>query len=164
MLSQDFFNQLLIAIQKKYTFNGDNIEKSFFIKLLLCLQMLKDYRMPLLPINTNLMQNTNLKNINTIIKSKKLTIDYSWAVWKRDKIMGKLAKTLWNSDINIIGTNIEFNEFVLRYLISIWLIDWEGPLYAILQATKQGTVDLPQLNKILSLWDFTKIFINYYEN
>ena len=61
----------------------------------------------------------------------------------------------------MIGTDEEFNEFALRYLISIWLIDWEGPLYVLLQLTKKGIVNLHELNDVLSMWDFTKIFDNY---
>ena len=158
---RNFFASLQKAVKERYIFVGDDDEKVFFAKSILCFQMLKDYRAPLYAINDNLAKKTSLKAINDIIKSKEFVIDYSWAVWTRDKDMGRLAKKLFSSPLEIIGTNEEFNEFVLRYLISIWLVDWEGPLYALLQSTKDGKVNLDELNKILSLWDFTKIFASY---
>lgn len=156
-----FFASLQKAVKEQYTFVGDDDEKVFFVKSLLCFQMLKDYRTPLYAINDNLTKKTSLKTINDAIRSKEFIIDYSWAVWTRDKDMGRLAKKLFSSPLEIVGTNEEFNEFVLRYLISIWLVDWEGPLYALLQSTKDGKANLDELNKILSLWDFTKIFASY---
>jgi len=156
-----FFASLKKAVKERYSFVGDDDEKVFFVKSILCFQMFKDYRVPLYTINDNLSKKTNLKAINNIIKSKEFVIDYSWAVWARDKDMGRLAKKLFSSPLEIIGTDEKFNEFVLRYLISIWLVDWEGPLYALLQSTKDGKANLVELNKILSLWDFTKIFATY---
>lgn len=158
---KSFFTSLQKAVKDKYTFMWDLDEKIFFLKWLLCFQMLKDYRTPLYAIKDNLGENTDIKVINDIIKSKAFTIDYSWAVWNRDKDMGELVKRIFNSPLDIIGTNGEFNEFVLRYLISIWLVDWEWPLYALLQLTKGGEANLDKMNKILSLWDFTKIFASY---
>ena len=158
---RSFFANLQKAVKERYTFVGDDKEKVFFVKSLLCFQMLKNYRAPLYAINDNLTKKTSLKSINDIIRSKEFVIDYSWAVWTRDKDMGRLAKKLFSSPFKIVGTDEEFNEFVLRYLISIWLVDWEGPLYALLQSTKDGKANLSELNKILSLWDFTKIFASY---
>jgi hypothetical protein len=158
---RDFFTSLQKAVKGKYTFVGDDNEKVFFVKSLLCFQMLKDYRTPLRAINENLTKKTDLKTINDAIKSKGFVIDYSWAVWTRDKEMGRLAKKLFSSPFKIIGSTQQFDEFVLRYLISIWLVDWEGPLYALLQSTKNGKANLNELNKILGLWDFTKIFTSY---
>jgi hypothetical protein len=123
--------------------------------------MLKDYRAPLYAINDNLSKKTNLKTINDAIRSKDFVIDFSWAVWKRDKDMGRLAQKIYDSPLELIGTNDEFNEFVLRYLVSIWLVDWEGPLYALLQSVENGKANLSDLNQTLALWDFTKIFANY---
>ena len=156
-----FFANLQKAVKERYTFVGDDEEKVFFVKSLLCFQILEDYRLPLYAINDNLAKKTSLKFINDVIRSKEFIIDYSWAVWTRDKDMGRLAKKLFNSPLDIVGTDEEFNEFVLRYLISIWLVDWEGPLYALLQSTKDGKANLSELNQILSLWDFTKIFVSY---
>jgi hypothetical protein len=158
---RNLFANLQKAIKGKYSFIGTKAEKVFFIKSLLCLQMLKDYRAPLRAINDHLSEKTDLKVINDAVKSNKFVIDYSWAVWTRDKEMGRLAKKLFKSPLKIIGTDREFDEFVLRYLVSIWLVAWEGPLYALLQSTKNGRVDLKELNKIMSLWDFTKIFVSY---
>ena len=158
---KDFFASLLNAINENYSFIGNEEDKVFFVKCLLCLQMIKDYRAPLESIKENLSKKTDLKIINDAIKSKEFIIDYSWAVWTHEKEMGRLAKNLFSSPLEIIGTNEEFNEFVLRYLISIWLVDWEGPLYALLQSTKDGKVNLDELNTIISLWDFIKIFASY---
>lgn len=156
-----FFVSLKKAIKDKYSFVGSNAEKVFFVKSLLCFQMIKDYRAPLRAINDNLTKKTDLKVINDTISSNGFVIDYSWAVWTRDKEMGRLAKKLFSSPLKIVSTDKEFDEFVLRYLISIWLVDWEGPLYALLQSTKSGKANLSELNKILDLWDFTKIFASY---
>lgn len=155
---KDFFEKLKIAIKNKYSFKGDSEEKEYFIKTLLCLQMLKDYRAPLEAIAQNIQEEIDLKTINDQIRSKDYAIDSSWAVWKRDKIMGELAKKLYDSEIKIVGTDEGFDEFVLRYLVSIWLVDWEGPLYAILQLTKSGKINLRELNGLLKLWDFTRLF------
>ena len=156
-----FFASLQKAVKGKYAFIGDDNEKSFFVKSLLCLQMLKDYRTPLHIINENLTKKTDLKTINDAIKLRGFVIYYSWAIWARDKKMGQLAKKLFSSPFKIIGSTQQFDVFVLRYLISIWLVDWEGPLYALLQSTKNGKENLNELNKILGLWDFTKIFASY---
>ncbi len=155
---RDFFASIQRAVKEKYTFVGDDNEKIFFVKSLLCFQMLRNYRVPLYAIKGNLAKKTELKIINSIIKTKNFKIDYSWAVWTRDKEMGRFAKKLFNSNLIIIGTNKEFDQFVLRYLISIWLVDWEGPLYVLLQLTKDGKANLDELSKALALWDFTKIF------
>lgn len=158
---RDFFASLRKAVKDRYTFVGDNTEKVFFVKSLLCFQMLKDYRTPLRTINDNLTKKADLKAINDAIRAKEFIIDYSWAIWARDKEMGRLAKKLSNSPLKIIGSDRQFDEFVSRYLISIWLVDWEGPLYALLQSTENGKANLNELNKILALWDFTKIFASY---
>jgi len=158
---RNFFANLKKAVKGKYTFVGDDNERVVFVKSILCFQILKDYRAPYRAINDNLMKKTNLKIINDAIKQKEFVIDYSWAVWRRDKKMGQLAKKLFNSPLKIIGSAQEFDEFVLRYLISIWLVDWEGPLYALLKSTQDGKANLGELNKILALWDFTKIFASY---
>lgn len=158
---RDFFASIKKAAKGQYTFIGDNAEKVFFLKSFLCFQMLKDYRAPLRAVNDNLTKKASLKTINDAIRSKEFIIDYSWAVWARDKEMGRLAKKLFSSPLKIIGSDRQFDEFVLRYLISIWLADWEGSLYALLQSTKNGKANLHELNKILALWDFTKIFVSY---
>ncbi len=155
---QKFFKQLQNAIDKKYSFLGNDKEKEFFVKCLLCLQMIKNYRAPLVAIKDNLKKKTDLKKINDTIRSKKFKIDYSWATWTHEKEMGKLAEKLIDSPLQMIGNQEEFDEFVLRYLLSIWLADWAGPLYALLKETENGKADLKKLNKILALWDFTGEF------
>ena len=158
---KDFFRNLQKAVKEKYRFIGENEDKIFFLKSLLCFQMIKNYRIPLYAVKKYLKRETDLEKLNKEIKLMDFKIDHSWAVWLRDKKMGRLAKKFFKSRIRMIGTDEEFNEFVLRYLISIWLIDWEGPLYVLLQLTKKGIVNLHELNDVLSMWDFTKIFDNY---
>jgi len=160
-LGRNFFANLKKAVKNHYTFIGNNTEKVFFVKSLLCFQMLKDYKTPIRPIYDNLTKKTDLKIINNAVKTNKFIFDYSWAVWVYEKEMGQLAKKLLNSPLKIISTNKQFDEFVLRYLITVWLADWEGPLYALLQSTKNGRANLKELNKVLSLYDFTKIFAHY---
>jgi hypothetical protein len=155
---KEFFAELKHAVINRYQFIGDKAEKEYFIKCLLCLQMLNDYRAPLISVKENLSAKTDLNKINSEIKKLDFEFDYSWAVWERDKEMGLLAENLFTSEVEIIGSDSEFNELVLRYLISIWLIDWEGPLYAILNSITKNRVELKELNELLKKWDFTLIF------
>lgn len=155
---KDFFKKVLHAYENNFVFHGSESEKVYFIKSLLCFQMINDYRKPLLSIDKFLAKETNIMKINEEIRNLNFKVDYSWAIWKRDIIMGELAEILMNLSSSIVGTDEEFNEFVYRYLISIWLIDWEGPLFGLLSFTKDGVFDLKEMNEILTLWDFTNIF------
>ncbi len=172
MLSQKFFyplyydfdKRLFLKLKKgvknKYQFIGTKKDKIFFIQCIFYYQLLnKDYRQQLKIISKNLKLKTDISNINKSIKNINFKKDFSWVVWKYEKEMAELASKFWkNRKIKLIGTDKQFNEFILRYLISIWLIDWSAPLYALLIETKSGTINLKNCNKILSYWDFTNIF------
>ena len=153
-----FFPKLKHAVAKGYHFEGSKKEKIFFFKTLLSLQMLKDYRAPLVAIDNNLDSVTQLKSINDEIKRRNFQLDFSWVIWRHERMMARLARELLNREINLVGSSVDYNEFVLRYLVSIWLVDWEGPLYVLLQLTRFDNVNLRMLNKALALWDFTGIF------
>lgn len=156
-----FFQKLQVAVRDKYGFVGSAEDKTYFFKSLLCFQLNKDYRSPILSVDKHLSMETDLASINRELKELKLEFDVSWMVWKRDKIMAELAQKLNARGVRPIGSNDDFNEFVLRYLVSIWLVDWEGPLYVILNAIGDNEPDLEELNKLLHFWDFTSIFDNY---
>lgn len=155
---KEFFNHLLTAVREQYMFIGDEKDKEYFVKCLLCFQMNRGYRAPLEIIRAHLTEKTELKIINAAVKSNNFAIEYSWATWLYDKEMGHFAESVFKSPLKIIGSDADFNEFVLRYLISIWLVSWEGALYALLRLTKDGDANLKEMNKVLALWDFTKIF------
>lgn len=156
---QKHFKDLTVAVEQHYSFVGSEEDKEFFLKCLLCLQVSKDYRSPLAALSQNLTKETNVAVINEEVRNKGFEIDYSWALWLSEKEIGAMAEKLFSNKLEIIGTQDEYNEFVLRYLISIWLVAWEGPLYAVLkQIEKSGKADLKELNKIMSVWDFTEIF------
>ena len=156
---RQLFKKLQKAVKEKYKFTGNTKEKTFFIKCLFYYQLIRDYRAPLIIINKNLKKSTSLTKINQETKKVDFTLDLSWVNFKHEKEMVKYAQEFSKAKIKIIGTDPEFDEFVLRYLVSIWLADWQGPLFAMLQATKDKTVNLKTLNKLLELWDFTNIFI-----
>ena len=157
------FAKLLDAVKKKYEFVGGKDDKIFFIKSLLYYQLItKDYRKILVILDKHLSPRTDIAKINSLIKQTRFETDLSWVKWLYEKEMIKLVNKLWRSkDMKIIGSSSQFNEFILRYLISIWLVDWAGPCFAVLKLNEKRILDLKKANKILSLWDFTKIFASY---
>lgn len=156
-----FFNTLKIGITNKYRFIGDTEDKKYFLKSLFCFQLIKDYRAPLIILNKYISEGTELVLVNKELKDLNLQLDFSWMVWKRDKIMGESLRQFFDKDIEIVGTDKEYDEFVLRYLVSIWLVDWEGPIFVISKLIENGKVNLSELNKVLNMWDFTKLFKVY---
>ena len=155
-----FFNKLNKGVKEKQSLVGSGEDKIFFIKSLFYYQLInKEYRKSLEIIHDNLTPKTDIKKINKLIKTIEFKEDLSWVNWLNEKEMIKLVKKFWrHKKIKIIGTNKQFDEFVLRYLISVWLVDWGAPLFALLQSTKDGIINLKECNQILSFWDFTKIF------
>lgn len=160
LFDKKFFAKLNTAVKDKYIFVGSAEDKTYFVKSLFYHQLInKEYRKPLKMIYRHLKPQTNLKVINQLIESAEMKEDLSWVNWQNEKEMIKLATAFWRrKKVEIIGTDEEFNEFVLRYLISAWLIDWIAPLYALLKSTKGGKINLRECNEIISFWDFTKIF------
>lgn len=156
-----FFNTLKIGIVNKYRFAGDIEDRKYFFKSLLCFQLIKDYRAPLIILSKYISESTELALVNKELKDLNFQLDFSWMVWKRDKMMGESLRQFFDKDIEIVGTDKEYDEFVLRYLVSIWLVDWEGPLFVIANLVEQGGVNLSELNKVLDMWDFTKLFKVY---
>jgi len=154
------FVKLLEAVEKQYEFVGSDQEKIFFIKTLFYYQLVnKDYRKHLRIIDKNLSPKTDIKKINGLVRKIKFEKDLSWITWLSEKDMIRLVDKFWHEKkVKLVGNNVEFNEFVLRYFVSIWLVGWAGPLYALLVATKDGVVNFKECNNILALWDFTRIF------
>ena len=157
-----FFEKLKIAVDEKYEFVGSDNDKIFFTKCLFYYQLLvKDYRKLLEILYENLSEKTNIRHINEIVKTTAFDSDSSWLTWKSEREMVDLVEVFYESDVKIVGTDKQFDEFVLRYLVSVWLVDWQGPLYASLILTKDKVINLSEINKVLSLWDFTRIFKDY---
>ena len=73
---KDFFRNLQKAVKEKYRFIGDNDDKIFFLKSLLCFQMIKNYRIPLYAVRKYLKSETDLEKLNKEIKSMDFKIDY----------------------------------------------------------------------------------------
>ncbi len=160
---QKLFVKLLGAVKKNYKFIGSDEEKIFFVKTLFYYQLInKDYRKHLHIIYRNLSPKTNIGKINELTRKIEFEKDLSWITWLFEKDMVKLVNKFWcRKKIKFVGNDAQFNEFILRYLVSIWLVGWAGPLYALLIATRDEEMDFKECNKILSLWDFTGVFKNY---
>ena len=155
-----FFRKLNKAVREEYTFFGSEEDKVFFVKSLFYYQLInKKYRKSLKIIDDHLKPQTDIKKINQLIRLTEFKEDLSWVNWLNEKEMIKLVKKFWKrKQIKIVGTDKQFDEFILRYLISVWLVDWAAPLFALLRSTKDRVIDLEECNQIISFWDFTKIF------
>lgn len=157
---KQFFAKLNVAVKQQYSFAGSKQDKVSFVKSLFYYQLInKEYRKSLKIIHKHLAPQTDLKVINHSIKKTEFKKDLSWVTWLYEKEMIKLVDKFWHhNEVAIVGTDKQFDEFVLRYLVSIWLIDWIAPLFALLKSTEGGTINLTECNEIISFWDFTKIF------
>jgi len=154
-----FFGKLRLAIKNNYKFTGDQEDKRLFVKYLIYYQLnSKDYRQNLKIVNKQLKPITDIKKINRWIEKVKFNKDTSWAIFSIDKDLIKLAKKFYRSKTKLISAGKDYNEFILRYLVSLWLAGWQAPLYPLLIEMQTGKIDLKKLNKILSLFDLTKIF------
>ena len=165
IFDENLFANTLEAVKNKYEFIGSKEEKIFLIKSLFYYQLItKDYRKLLRILNKNLAQKTDIRKINNLVRKTEFKKDLSWVIWLFEKEMIKLVNKFWQSkNLKFMGNDAQFNEFILRYLISIWLVDWAGPCFATLKASENGVINLKECNEILFLWDFTKIFANYNE-
>ena len=151
------------AIKNKYEFIGSEEDKVSFVKSLFYYQLMtKDYRKILVILDKNLSPKISIPKINDLVRETRFETDLSWIKWLYEKEMITLVKKFWQSNnLRLVGNHLQFNEFVLRYLVSIWLVDWAGPCFAILKATEDEVLNLNECNEILDLWDFTKIFASY---
>jgi hypothetical protein len=157
---KDFFNKLKLAAAGNFVFSGTQEDKQNFLKDLLILQLIKDYRKHLKIVFKYLDIKTDIEKINHDASKINFGFNTSWAKSKVEKELVAMGKKLIKAEIRLEGSDKKFNEFILRYLVSIWLVDWTGPLYAILKKLEndQYILDLREMNKILALWDFTGIF------
>lgn len=157
-----FFRKLKEATKNKYEFIGDDREKEKFLKDLIVLQLIKNYRKHLQVIDEYLLRQTDLLEINKQTRNLDFEFDTTWVTFKVEQELVDLARGLKTTELTLIGNDENYDEFVLRYLLSIWLVDWQGPLYAILKYIEnKKTIEIKELNKILKLWDFTEIFKDY---
>jgi len=86
-------------------------------------------------------------------------VDESWAIFTQDKRICELLDKFADMEIIFIGTTAEKLEFVKKYMLTQLLQDWRGPkLVVVIEAIECKQVNISELNKLLSLWDFTKIF------
>jgi len=131
-----YFKLLKLAVKERYHFIGNINEKIRFIKDILFLQLIKDYHSPLDIVFQNFIKETNLSSINQLIQETEFALDFSWVSFKHEREILERAQAFDKAEIMLIEKDGSFDEFVLRYLISIWLADWQGPLFAILRSVE----------------------------
>lgn len=148
---------------KKYpTLVGSQDEINRFLKLLVLSQKMKDYR-KFRDITLDEFKKDKADIKKLLDKSKDLEIhrgiDASWVILLQDKRLCELMDQFQDGKIELVGSNTEVVEFVIRFLFSQLLQDWRGPLMAvILECLPNKTVKISKLNNLLNIWDYTKIF------
>lgn len=141
---------------------GSKNEINAFLKLLILSQKMKDYR-KFRDITLNEFKKDKVNLSKVINKSKSLEIsrgiDKSWAIFLQDKRLCELFDNFQDAKIEFQGTNDKIGEFVVRFLLSQLLQDWRGPLMAVLlECLESKKVKVSKLNKLLKIWDYTKVF------
>ncbi|MBU0460723.1 MAG: hypothetical protein KJ597_01995 [Nanoarchaeota archaeon] len=141
---------------------GSKDEIDGFLKLLILSQKMKDYRkFRDIALKEFKKKEANIPNILNESKNLEILrgIDKSWAIFIQDKRLCELMDNFQDAKIRFIGTNGEVSEFFVRFLLSQLLQDWRGPLMAvILECLQDKKVKLSNLNNLLEIWDYTKIF------
>jgi len=83
---------------------------------------------------------------------------YSGLSLDRPKL-DQLRQWVRDKEIDFIGSDKEFFEFILRFSLSQFLSFWQGPMLQMLITIKDlENVKLKELNDQLKIWDYTKIF------
>lgn len=141
---------------------GSQEEINTFLKRLILSQKMKDYR------KFRDIALTEFKkkeaNIPLLLKqSKNLEIprgiDKSWAIFLQDKRLCELMDQFQDATVEFIGTNDRISEFVVRFLLTQLLLDWRGPLMAVLlECLEDKEIKIKRLNNFLKKWDYTTIF------
>lgn len=141
---------------------GSKSEINHFLKLLVLSQKMKDYR-EFRDITLEEFKKEQVDIRKILDKSKNLEIprgiDESWVILLQDKKLCELMDQFQDGKIDLVGSNTEVIEFVIRFLLSQLLQDWRGPLMAvILECLPDKTVKISKLNNLLKIWDYTQIF------
>lgn len=141
---------------------GSAGEINEFLTLLILSQKMKEYRI-FRDITLGEFEKDRVDIPNILDEGKSLQIprgvDESWAVFTQDKRLCELTDHFRDSRTEFQGTNDEIVEFVIRFLLSQLLMDWRGPLMAVLlECTKKHNVQISKLNDLLKNWDHTGIF------
>jgi len=144
------------------SFKGSQSERDKFIKLLILTGKIKDYRLfrdeVLKALKTGVLDLKKLNEFGSKIDIPK-GVDESWAIFIQDQRICYLLDELADHNVSFMGTDDEFFEFVLRYMLSQLLQDWRGSKMAVAtERLKNKEIKLSHLNSVLSKWDFTKIF------
>jgi len=136
-----------------------------FLKLLLISQKMKDYRkfrgIVLSELKKNEVDEVDIPKILDQGKTIEITrgVDKSWAVFIQDNRICELIDEFNDSNTEFQGSNDKTVEFIVRFLLSQLLQDWRGPLMAVLlQCLEFENVRVSELNELLKIWDYTKIF------
>lgn len=143
---------------------GSKSEINDFIKLLVVSQKLKDYRR-LRDIVLSRLGGEKLDVPMILSESRDIKIiegvDESWAIFQQDKRICELIDNFYKSKIEFEGNDTEIIEFIIRFILSQLLQDWRGPLMAILLGfLSNKNIRVGELNNLLKIWDYTKIFKN----
>jgi hypothetical protein len=98
------------------------------------------------------------EKINMMIRSRPLS------AFARPEIaqhagLGQGMLSLERKPVTFIGTGQEAMEFLLRFLLSQTTGEWLGALHAVVRKCSGfQTVKLSELNRILTVWDYTRLF------
>ena len=136
-------------------------ERNQFLKILFSSQKMKDYR----AFFNTLIEEFQKKefDISKIIdKSKYLEIPegkLDWAIWQTDRRICEYIDEIRYKEIDFLGSDKEFFEFILRFSLSQFLSFWQGPMLHMLVTIKDvKKIRLKELNDQLKIWDYTEVF------
>jgi len=161
---QSLFNLLAKNAQNmgELEFIEEDNEFSTFMKLFVYSGKMKDYRQFWNALRKSLERGElNLKELIKYGEGLEIQrgIDESWAIFTQDKRICILLDEFYDSEIKFEGEGMDRKELFLRFWLSQLLQDWRGPkLVVMIKALEENNVNVKQLNKVLSKWDFTGIF------
>lgn len=151
-----------LAKNKKYPkIIGEQEDINIFLKTMIRAQKMKDWRTFFEIIQDDFKKETfNIKRING--KSKHLEIPKGiedWVIFDSDKRICELNDKIGEQKIAFEGNEKEIFEFILRFIGSQFLFNWQTPLMAVfLEIEEKERVRVNKLNDLLKIWDYTKIF------
>jgi hypothetical protein len=141
---------------------GTESEVNDFLKLMIVSQKSKNYRQ-FRDIAIEEIKSGRIDVPALLEKGKNLEyvkgVDESWAIFQQDKRICELIDAFYDAKIKFEGKNREIAEFIIRFFLSQLLQDWRGPKMAVvLECLNDKKVKVSKLNKLLKIWDYTKIF------
>lgn len=138
---------------------GTKDEINEFLKLLIQSQKMDNWRKFLRIILKSI--SSKQIDIPKILKQKfQIPKDYEkWVIHREHKELSNFLDKLGKRRPHFIGSDEETVEFILRFTLAQQLLDWKGSLLAIKEIiNKKSQVKLKHLSKILSEFDYTRVF------